>query len=225
MFFYWFCVEWQQDHFFAAPEIQLEPVTCWNSFTRSHLPTHCVRKMSKGFLARVLMLWVCFVGPSSLWAQTSATVGQWSAKTTWPFNSVHSALLPTGKVLWWPSFNNGDNPTIWDPAANTNTAAVKAGANIFCAGHALLSDGQLFVAGGHITNWTGLPNAYKYNPSNRNWTRLPDMNAGRWYPSSTELPNGDILMTSGWIDSGTGVNVEPQVWQNASGSWRNLTAA
>ena len=58
-------------------------------------------------------------------------------------------LLPTGKVLWWPSFANGDNPTLWDPATNTNTPLTHAGANIFCAGHAFLTNGQLFVAGGH----------------------------------------------------------------------------
>src|SRR5438552_20258 len=31
-------------------------------------------------------------------AQDPATVGQWSAKTTWPYRAVHAALLPTGKV-------------------------------------------------------------------------------------------------------------------------------
>jgi len=158
-------------------------------------------------------------------AQDPATVGQWSPKVTWPYKAVHAALLPTGKVMWWPSFADGDNPTLWDPATSSNTALVKASANIFCAGQTLLSDGQLFVAGGHISSWTGLPNAYKYNPSTGNWTRLPDMNDGRWYPTSTLLPNGDVLVISGWVDPSRGVNVEPQVWQNATGSWRNLSAA
>ena len=54
---------------------------------------------------------------------------------------------------------------------------------------------------------------------------LPDMNNGRWYPTNTTLPTGDVLVTSGWIDTQTGVNVEPQVWQTATSSWRNLTAA
>src|SRR5437588_457454 len=82
-----------------------------------------------------------------------------------------------------------------------------------------------FVAGGHVTNWVGLPNAYRYNPFTNNWTRLPDMNNGRWYPTSTMLPSGDILMVSGWVNTSIGVNVEPQVWQTATGSWRNLTSA
>jgi len=51
------------------------------------------------------------------------------------------------------------------------------------------------------------------------------MNNGRWYPTNTTLPNGDMLVISGWINASVGVNVEPQVWQSATGSWRNLTTA
>jgi hypothetical protein len=71
----------------------------------------------------------------------------------------------------------------------------------------------------------GLPNAYTFNPLNNIWTRLPDMNNGRWYPTATTLPNGDVLVISGWINTTVGVNVEPQVWQSATASWRNLTTA
>ena len=81
------------------------------------------------------------------------------------------------------------------------------------------------MAGGHITDWFGLPDAYTYDSSNGTWTRLPDMNNGRWYPTNTTLANGDVLVVSGWVDTRVGVNVEPQVWQTAAGSWRNLSAA
>src|SRR4029077_698397 len=107
--------------------------------------------------------------------QNPATIGQWSARTTWPYKGIHAALLPTGKVLWWP---RGDNSQLWDPTSNTNTAQAHVGANIFCAGQSFLPDGRLLVAGGHISNWTGLPNAYIFDPSTSNWTRLPDMNNG-----------------------------------------------
>ena len=101
----------------------------------------------------------------------------------------------------------------------------KAGANIFCSGHAFLPDGTLLVAGGHVSDYVGIPNTYNYDPFSGSWTRLPDMNNGRWYPTNTTLATGDVLVTSGWIDTQTGVNVEPQVWQTATSSWRNLTAA
>ena len=41
------------------------------------------------------------------------------------------------------------------------------------------------------------------------------MNNGRWYPTNTTLPNGDVLVISGTITSGA-PNVEPQVWQSAT---------
>jgi galactose oxidase len=165
-----------------------------------------------------------FIAVSSATAQDPAIVGQFSPAMTWPYKAVHAHLLPTGKVLWWPSFDNGDNPTLWDPSTNTNTALMHAGANIFCSGHAFLPNGQLLVAGGHVSTWNGLPNAYIYNLLDDSWTRLPDMNNGRWYPTNTTLPNGDVLVISGTIKSGV-TNTEPQVWQSATASWRNLTTA
>src|SRR5437773_1398115 len=60
-------------------------------------------------------------------AQDPATVGQWSARTPWPYKGVHAALLPIGKVIWWPAFDNGDNPYLWDPATNTNTVLPHVG--------------------------------------------------------------------------------------------------
>src|SRR5438874_2592761 len=162
---------------------------------------------------------------SSAPAQDPATVGQWSAVTSWPYLAIHAHVLPNGKVMWWPGFTNGDNPTLWDPSTGTNTPLAKAGANIFCSGHAFLPDGTLLVAGGHVMDYVGIPSTNNYDPFSGSWTRLPDMNNGRWYPTNTTLATGDVLVTSGWIDTQTGVNVEPQVWQTATSSWRNLTAA
>ena len=162
------------------------------------------------------------IGGSSASAQDPATVGQFSSVMTWPYEGIHAHLLPTGKVLFW---TRGDHSQLWNPATNAVTPAAASGANIFCSSHAFLGNGQLLVAGGHVTSWVGLPNAYTYDPLNNIWTRLPDMNNGRWYPTNTTLPNGDLLVISGWINTTVGVNVEPQVWQSATGSWRNLTTA
>ena len=162
---------------------------------------------------------------SSAPAQGPATVGQWSAVTSWPYTAIHAHVLPNGKVMWWTGFALADNSTLWDPSTGNNTPLAKAGANIFCSGHAFLPDGTLLVAGGHVSDYVGIPNTSKYDPFSGSWTRLPDMNNARWYPTNTTLATGDVLVTSGWIDTQTGVNVEPQVWQVATSSWRNLTAA
>src|SRR5215471_6796180 len=133
-------------------------------------------------------------------AQDPATVGQFSSVTTWPYVATHAHVLPTGIVLWSPQFGSGDNPYFWDPSTNTNSAILQTGANIFCGGHAFLPDGELIVAGGYAGNYVGIANAYRYNPFTNSWTRLPDMNNNRWYPTNTTLPNGDMLVVSGWID-------------------------
>ena len=63
-------------------------------------------------------------------------------------------LLPDGRVL---STGRTGAPQVWDPATG-NFKSVPAPANLFCAGHALLADGRVFVAGGHIKDGFGLPN-------------------------------------------------------------------
>jgi Galactose oxidase-like, Early set domain/Fibronectin type III domain/Kelch motif len=188
------------------------------------------RSLSRKSLLVQLIPLQCFalahiVAVSSASAQDPGTVGKFSSVMTWPYMAIHAHLLPTGKVMWWPGFDDADNSQLWNPATNANTAAAKTGANIFCSGHAFLGNGQLLVGGGHVTSWVGLPDAYIYNPLNDAWTRLPDMSNGRWYPTNTTLPNGDVLVVSGWIDTTQGVNDEPQVWQSATASWRNLSAA
>jgi hypothetical protein len=136
-------------------------------------------------------------------------------------------LLPTGKVLFWPKVKSGSQVPceLWDPATNTFSSAPQAGVNIFCSGHAFLADGRLLEAGGHIQSYYGLASAFIYSPSTNSWTQLPDMNNARWYPTNTTLPNGDILVVAGEIDPQHGMNPEPQVWQNATSSWRNLSTA
>src|SRR4029453_422871 len=63
-----------------------------------------------------------------------------------------------------------------------------------------------------------------YDPISNSWTHLPVMNNPRWYPTNTTLPNGDVLVTSGKFPVKQ-LNRLPQVWQVASGTWRNLTGA
>src|SRR6266566_5901677 len=67
-----------------------------------------------------------FIAVSSASAQDPDTVGQFSSVMTWPYKAVHAHVLPTGKVLWWPSWAQGDNPTLRNPSTNTNTPATHA---------------------------------------------------------------------------------------------------
>ncbi|MFF8813491.1 galactose oxidase-like domain-containing protein [Streptomyces pactum] len=70
-------------------------------------------------------------------------------------NTIHAALLHTGKVLLIAgSGNNAKNfaaksfrSVLWDPARNTFTD-IPTPKDMFCAGHTQLPDGRLLVAGG-----------------------------------------------------------------------------
>jgi hypothetical protein len=154
-----------------------------------------------------------------------SVAGQWSSVQAWPYRAIHAQLLPNGKVLFWDSYENADFPQLWDPATGTVTPAARAGYNIFCTAFSFLPDGRLLVVGGHISDNVGLNFASIYNPFNNTWTRVANMNDGRWYPTTSRLANGDVLTVSGMADTTEGMNLLPQVWQVASGSWRNLNNA
>jgi galactose oxidase-like protein len=121
-------------------------------------------------------------------------------------------------VLSWG--HDGD-PQVWDPATGSFTA-VPAPSLLFCAGHDFLPDGRLLVAGGHITDGHGLPNTNVFNPATRSWQAAAAMAKGRWYPTNTTLPNGDVVTIAGTDESGANVLV-PEVWNGTS--WRALTTA
>jgi galactose oxidase len=156
-----------------------------------------------------------------------AVMGQWQNGPIFALDPgpAHIHMLPTGQVMFWggDEGKSGDNARSWQPATGVITTRAAAGYDLFCSGHAFLPDGRLFVTGGHRANGFGLASASIYDPFTNAWTRQPSMNAGRWYPTNTVLPNGDVLVIAGLADNT--YNTLPQVWQAASGTWRSLTSA
>jgi hypothetical protein len=135
-----------------------------------------------------------------------------------PIVQLHVHLLTTGKVLSW---GKAGDPQIWDPTTETFTT-VLAPSWLFCAGHDFLPDGRLLVAGGHIRDLHGLPNANVFDPATGTWTALPAMAAGRWYPTNTTLPNGEVVTLGGTDSAAVQVTI-PEVWDGTG--WRQLTTA
>ena len=169
---------------------------------------------------------VCFGAMPSM-AQQNVT-GSWTFVNPLPYFPIHTHLLPTGNVMIWPGDAgvSGNDPRSWNPFDQSVTVLAKPGLDLFCSGHSFLSDGTLFVAGGHIQNSVGLSQASRYNPTTDAWTFFPNMNAGRWYPTATVLGNGDVLVVSGDVDTSVGLNTLPQVLQlSGTPTWRNLTNA
>lgn len=157
--------------------------------------------------------------------------GLWSPVITLPIVPIHMSLMPNGRIIMWDRHNDpqhnmpnwdGD-PRLWDLTTNTITPAALLDYDLFCSGHSFLPDGRLFVTGGHIGDNIGEDKARIYDPISDTWGMVPDMNAGRWYPSNVTLANGDVVVMAGTITP-TVVNTLTQVWQSSSNSWRTLIA-
>ena len=78
------------------------------------------------------------------------------------------------------------------------------------------------MTGGHVMEAMGLPNTNVFDPVTGKWEVLPVMAQGRWYPTNTTLPNGDVLTVAGTDEMGENVLI-PEVWDGTE--WRALTKA
>ncbi|WP_084285447.1 LamG-like jellyroll fold domain-containing protein [Solirubrobacter soli] len=126
-----------------------------------------------------------------------STVGSWTPPVNWPLVAVHASMLSNGKVAMWDAFGAAmGSERIWDPATGT-FQQTPSGLNLFCAGHVLLPDGRLFTAGGHVLAYAGITDTELLNPLTGSWTAGPQMARGRWYPTTTTLPDGRVLIVSG----------------------------
>ena len=157
---------------------------------------------------------------------TPSLVGQWGTTFTWPIVPVNASLLPTGQVLAWDGQGAGGDARLWNPANNSFTAVPNARTNMFCSGQCALSDGRIFVAGGHAGGaHLGLRDANIFSPSTSAWTLVKAMTHARWYPTTTVLPDGRVLVTSGETNC-DGCDVEiPEIYNPQSNTWAQLTEA
>jgi hypothetical protein len=134
--------------------------------------------------------------------------GQWSAVQGTPVVPVFQAVLPNGKVLLWDSVGDKsvDNypdqtftrAAVWDPESNTYHQVNLSGYNIFCAGYAQLADGRVLVVGGNKNPaQEGIVQTHLFDWRTETWSRGPDMNSERWYPSVAALGSGEALIVGG----------------------------
>jgi hypothetical protein len=160
---------------------------------------------------------------------TPETAGQWGPLQNWPTVPIHMHLLPTGDVLFWDQHNAAEGwdgtPYLWDPQSQTFRTVPLPAFDLFCSGHAFTADGKLLISGGHVANGVGEDKAILYDPFTNSWLPLPAMNDGRWYPSTVTLGNGDMLVVGGTATGVTDVNPLPQVWEQVTGQWRDLSGA
>jgi galactose oxidase len=151
---------------------------------------------------------------------SSAVRGKWGAVFATPVVAVDVHVLPTGKVLLW-----GDQGAaqLWNPAnPGAGFTAVSKTYRIFCGGHTFLPDGRLLVTGGVVHGTIGDPRAVLFDPATSSWIGAGPMAQGRYYPTTTALPSGEILAVSGNDQNGNVVTV-PEIGNGTT--WRRLTGA
>src|SRR5438094_2557831 len=102
-----------------------------------------------------------------------------------------------------------DNPPA--PAQSIANQQGNAPDALFCSSLVFLRSGKVFTAGGTdyyeepgvpgtpygAVELEGTKTTRLFDPASGRWTRLADMNFGRWYPSLVTLPSGDIFVASG----------------------------
>src|SRR5262245_27290606 len=158
-------------------------------------------------------------------APTTSLVGQWSAPVVWPIVAVNASLLPTGEVLAWDGQGRGHDAQLWNPTTGGFTAVPNSQTNMFCSGQCALADGKTLVAGGHADVHTGITDTNLFDPLAHTWTKVGAMRYQRWYPTTTTLPDGSVLVTAGEINCNRCEAVIPEIYNPQTRVWTQLSGA
>ena len=154
-----------------------------------------------------------------------ATYGKWEASQTTPVVGMHLVQLPSGKALMW---GHTGEPQLWNgPGAGfvqiVNNTCGGQNCELFCAGHAFLSDGRVLVAGGHnesLGDLHGITQSSTFDGSI--WQATGSMAHPRWYPTLVTLADGQVLALSGSMSPGVLANI-PERYDDNSRTWTQLT--
>ncbi|MFG2945115.1 galactose oxidase-like domain-containing protein [Streptomyces adustus] len=163
--------------------------------------------------------------------------GRWTVLPTQnPVRSMHSVVLNNGKVLLIAGSGNSEEQfnagtftsAVYNPA-DGSYKVIPTPKDMFCAGHVQLQDGRVLVmsgnkafpvAGGH--GYEGFKDSYIFDPVTETYSKTNDLNDGHWYPSATELGNGDVISFGGLREDSTG-SVTAELWSNAQQKWLPLS--
>jgi galactose oxidase-like protein/glyoxal oxidase-like protein len=148
-------------------------------------------------------------GSALPWHQVASAaaidVGSWTAPFNVPFVGIHATLLHDGTVLLFETTgsNVGSRAVILDPVTRATTpVSFNRARDVFCAGHNVMPDGDVFVTGGHPPRGpigVGVPQTDIYRAATRTWEPGPDMGEARWYPTNVELADGTSLIFGGKV--------------------------
>lgn len=164
-----------------------------------------------------------------------AVFGQWQ-KLSYPTKSpaIHVTYLRTGKFLLisgsgnsLETFNAGTfQAHVWNPKTG-EMKSVTPPYDMFCAGHVVMPNGNVMVAGGTEqfkdpnNPWKGARKAYMFNTSTETWSQIASMRDGRWYPTNVLRGDGKVDVFAGRDLTGAR-NKIPERYNPATNTWTNL---
>ncbi len=157
-------------------------------------------------------------------AQAQANVtGTWQTlPTTMPINPIHTALMPNGKILVVAGSGNYPAQTsfsaaVFDPIADSVTVQPVTW-DMFCNGMITLPDGRPFIVGGNLQYdpFHGWQRTSAYDPATGKIVDMEDMAHGRWYPSTTVLGDGRVMVFSG-LDEAGNTNTQVEIYTVGAG--------
>jgi hypothetical protein len=152
--------------------------------------------------------------------------GEWSSVQNWPLEAISSILTDTGNLVFWDGWQQPQPSVVWNAATPATFTTINAPDSVFCDGAAQLPDGRIIVVGGYgglSTGQIGIVDTTIFDPSTNTWSRVANMHFPRWYPTLTELADGDYVAISGnstnantWADT-------PEVYDPSANTWTELT--
>jgi hypothetical protein len=173
-------------------------------------------------------------------AGAACTAGVWQQLPfDAPVRSIHTVLLKNGDVLLVAGSGNDPDAfaagtftsAVYHPGTGTFTG-VATPADLFCSGHVQLPDGRVLIMGGTKAypspdgshGYEGLKNSYVFDPATDTYQRVNDLASGAWYPSATELGNGDVISLGG-LGEDSGGTVATEYFSTAQQRWLGLGEA
>ncbi len=156
------------------------------------------------------------VNVTGRWTSKYGTGSQWDDQAvhmilTRGYSNYHSQLLYyDSNHVSGPGFHGG----IWGWTAGSTTGNQDCTSypsshftdltpgndpphNIFCTGHSALADGKILITGGTEGGEIGVATSALFTPSTRTGQATGNMGQRRWYPTTTTLPDGSALVSSG----------------------------
>ncbi|HSE37191.1 MAG TPA: galactose oxidase-like domain-containing protein, partial [Blastocatellia bacterium] len=151
-----------------------------------------------------------------------STDGRWTGVQQTPGDShttgdglgvfvIHATLMRTGEILWFSGHTEDAHylteSYVWDPTQPVSSAVRQpfpSGVDLFCGHHANLEDGRVITVGGAMSSphGRGIRDVCVFDPIARAWTKIGDMQHGRWYPTLVTLPDGRLVVFSGRTEDG-----------------------